>query len=303
MTAEHCALRATHSAAPRATRVSTPMSMVRDMTRLAVVRLRSAQRTVRSAALGAVAVTAISGCDWFTDFKSQPRVEPWEPLSQADADTTHPPRGNPQMSVPITGSFSPGFRVSYSPMPGVIDSIAAIATNPTASSPASLANGRKHYAINCAVCHGDTGDGRGPATQNNYGMPSISLLTPITQGRSDGYIYGMIRNGRGLMPTYNRIEELDRWDVVNYIRALQGRVANSAGVGAVGVPGQTGATLPGASATAPTRPSPYFNPRQTATPGAVPVPGAPAETPGAAPRAPGAPADTQALNQTKRPTP
>jgi mono/diheme cytochrome c family protein len=34
----------------------------------------------------------------------------------------------------------------------------------------------------------------------------------------------MIRNGRGTMPTYNRIEERDRWDVVNYVRALQGKV-------------------------------------------------------------------------------
>ena len=33
----------------------------------------------------------------------------------------------------------------------------------------------------------------------------------------------MIRNGRGLMPPYNRIEEMDRWDVVNYVRGLQGR--------------------------------------------------------------------------------
>ena len=31
----------------------------------------------------------------------------------------------------------------------------------------------------------------------------------------------MIRNGRGTMPTYNRIEEMERWDVVNYVRGLQ----------------------------------------------------------------------------------
>ncbi len=45
--------------------------------------------------------------------------------------------------------------------------------------------------------------------------------------RTDGYIWGMIRNGRGLMPTYNRIEELDRWDVVNYVRGLQGSCRRS----------------------------------------------------------------------------
>jgi hypothetical protein len=46
--------------------------------------------------------------------------------------------------------------------------------------------------------------------------------------------------------------------VVNYLRALQGKVPNGAGVGPVGYPGQNGATVPGYSATAPTRPAPHF---------------------------------------------
>ena len=48
-------------------------------------------------------------------------------------------------------------------------------------------------------------------------------MTDQAKARSDGYIWGMIRNGRGLMPPYNRIEEMDRWDVVNYLRGLQGK--------------------------------------------------------------------------------
>jgi mono/diheme cytochrome c family protein len=257
------------------------------------------RQTLRALAAAAAAF-AFTACNWFTDFKNQPRVEPWEPLSQADGDTTHAPRGNPQLSVPISGTFAAGYQVSYNPMPGVIDSIAAIATNPTPVSAASLENGRKHYSINCAVCHGDTGQGNGPAVQ--YGMAGINIVNARVQGLPDGYIYGMIRNGRGLMPTYNRIEELERWDVVNYLRALQGRVPNTAGVGAVGVPGQTGRSLPGASATAPQRPAPFFNPRQAAAPGTEPVSRNPRAPGDSATQAPAA-ADTQALNQTKRPAP
>ena len=67
----------------------------------------------------------------------------------------------------------------------------------------------------------------------------------------------MIRNGRGLMPTYNRIEEMDRWDVVNYVRGLQGRYAVA--TGPVGLPGETGDKVPGFSQSGPTRPSPYYN--------------------------------------------
>ena len=68
----------------------------------------------------------------------------------------------------------------------------------------------------------------------------------------------MIRNGRGAMPTYNRIEEMDRWDVVNYLRGLQGKLPQPVPTGPVGYPGQTGDALPGATMTAPTRPVPYY---------------------------------------------
>ena len=268
-------------------------------------------RTPRLVALAALPF-ALGACDWFTDFKSQPRVEPWEPLSQKDADTSHAPRGNPQFSVPITGTAVAGYQVGYGALPGVVDSIGRVATNPIASSAASLLNGRKQYAINCAVCHGDTGQGNGPAV--TYGMAGISIINDRVKGLSDGYIYGMIRNGRGLMPPYNRIEESERWDVVNYVRALQGGVQNSAGVGPTGLPGQTGATLPGPTATAPQRPAPFPRPGAPGSPGGTPitpatpslVPAGEGTTPGAAPRdSAGRPARTGAdsLNATKRGTP
>ena len=79
-----------------------------------------------------------------------------------------------------------------------------------------------------------------------------------TKDRTDGYIFGMIRNGRGLMPTYNRIEEMDRWDVVNYVRALQGKIPGVDGRHVAGrIPGQTDRSVPGYTRTAPTRPAPY----------------------------------------------
>jgi mono/diheme cytochrome c family protein len=228
--------------------------------------------------LALAALPLLGACDWFTEFKAQPRVEAWEPLSQEDSDTIHAPRGQPQFAVPVTGTFVAPYQVSYLGAPATLDSIAAAVTNPTPVSPASLANGRKYYTINCAVCHGDLGQGNGPAVQ--YGMAGISIVMDMTRNRPDGYIYGIIRNGRGAMPTYNRIEEMDRWDVVNYVRALQGRVPNTAGVGATGYPGQNGATVPGYTTTAPTRPAPSWRPALAAPgaqsglqPGTQPQPG------------------------------
>jgi mono/diheme cytochrome c family protein len=189
---------------------------------------------------------ALGACEWFTDFKEQPKVDPWETPSDSV-----PPRAAPQYSVPVTGTFVPAYAVSYQPLPATIDSMSAI-RNPTPPNDSSLANGRRYYQVNCAVCHGDNGTGNGPATK--YGMPGINITMDITKNRTDGYIYGMIRNGRGLMPTYNRIEEMDRWDVVNYVRGLQGRLDRQVPLGPLGYPGQGGYTVPGHSVVGPTRP-------------------------------------------------
>jgi mono/diheme cytochrome c family protein len=228
-------------------------------------------QTMRSHALRGIRVSvaaalplAFGACTWFTDFKDQPRIEPWEPMSQNPNDTTTPPRGNPQFSVPIQGSYSPAIAVSYLATPATIDSMSGIA-NPLGADARSLDNGRKLYQINCAVCHGPAGNANGTMKRVNPAYQwSPSLLTAQARAHSDGYLYGIIRNGRGAMPSYNRIEEQERWDVVNYVRTLQ---AGTADTSAAGYPGQNGAAVPGPSLTAPTRPSAYARFTQQPTPG------------------------------------
>ncbi len=212
--------------------------------------------------LGAAAtvplVLSATGCEWFTDFKRQPSLSTWEVVSAKDS--TKPSRGSPQYSVPITGTAMAGFQVSYAALPATIDSMSGI-PNPTPVSEASLVNGRKYFQINCAVCHGEKAMGNGPATQ--FGMPGINLTTDVTKARTDGYIFGMIRNGRGLMPPYNRIEEAERWDVVNYVRGLQGKLGTTVPTGALASPGVGGDKVPGFTKTAPTRPAPFMKPGTT----------------------------------------
>ncbi len=209
---------------------------------------------LRSLVIAAPFILGATGCEWFTDFKRQPSLWTWEPVK----DSLTPSRGNPQMSVPVTGMAVAGFQVSYQPLPGTIDSMASL-PNPHPITAQSLENGRKYYQVNCQPCHGDAGMGDGPATK--FGMPGINLITDVTRGRSDGYIFGMIRNGRGLMPSYNRIEEPDRWDVVNYMRGLQGTAGQKVPTGALAAPGVTGDKLYGSTRTAPTRPPPYMTMR------------------------------------------
>lgn len=193
----------------------------------------------------------VAGCEWFTDFKQQPKIDPWESAADSIA-----PRHNPQGSVPIHGSSAPGFAYDRAPTIAALNAMAAL-TNPVPADERSLRSGAQLFAINCSVCHGPVGAGDGPVIRFNYPPMPIGAGSNAAANLSDGYIFGIIRNGRGLMPPYNRIEERERWDIVNYLRALQRGAANLPG-NVVGLPGQTGNLVPGASLTAPTRPAPHF---------------------------------------------
>lgn len=208
---------------------------------------RGVRRRAARAAAVALLLLPLGACPWFTDFKETPMVSTWETIADSVAS-----RGQPQFSVPLGGAQVAAFQVSYAAMPATVDSMSGLA-NPVAADARSLENGRKYYQVNCAVCHGDLGQGNGPVAK--YGFPGINIVGAVTQGRSDGYIWGIVRNGRGLMPSYNRIPEMERWDVVNYVRGLQGRY--TVATGPVGRPGETGRTLPGATELGPTRPFPY----------------------------------------------
>ena len=213
-------------------------------------KLSRAARAVAYAAL----VAGLGACSWFTDFKEQPKYDPWESPSD-----TIPMRGNPQNSVSVYGSAAPGFAVGRERMPATVDSMKSI-VNPVPADARSLRNGRMNYQINCAVCHGEAGGGFATAPIRKYNAifaPPLAAGSNAATALSDGYIWGIIRNGRGAMPSYNRIEELDRWDVVNYIRGLQGKY--TVATGPVGLPGETGDKVPGYSQTGPTRPSPWYH--------------------------------------------
>lgn len=244
-----------------------------------------ADRLLRTVALVAPLSLSLSACEWFSDFRRQPSLEPWEE-TRCDARLDHcidtiASRGNPQYSVSVYGTARAAYETSYAPLPATIDSMSNI-PNPTPISPRSLANGRKYFNINCAVCHGERAMGDGPATK--YGMIGINLTADLTKSRTDGYIYGMIRNGRGAMPTYDRIEEMDRWDVVNYVRALQGKAGVTVPVGPLAVPGVTGRWVPGATVAAPTRPAPFVPPAQGSAKAWYPKGGAPPADDPKAPR-------------------
>jgi len=97
--------------------------------------------------------------------------------------------------------------------------------NPVPATQESLNRGEELYLRFCAPCHGPNADG-----VSGYiisaGYPPYPLVSDRVSAFTDGYIYGMIRVGRGNMPAYgHRISHFDRWNVVNYLRVLQGVAA------------------------------------------------------------------------------
>jgi mono/diheme cytochrome c family protein len=92
-----------------------------------------------------------------------------------------------------------------------------------ANDPAMVDLGRVMYDRHCFVCHGTTGRGDGPIVRPGVFPFATNLVEdPTALGRSDAYMYAVIRAGRGLMPSYGaRIAEMERWAIVNYVRTLQ----------------------------------------------------------------------------------
>ena len=91
---------------------------------------------------------------------------------------------------------------------------AAAKKNPLAERPELAAGGKKLFKRNCVECHGDSGQGLKKAAD---------LQLPVVQDQSEGTLYWKITSGnpdRG-MPSFSGIPELQRWQIVMYLRTLK----------------------------------------------------------------------------------
>lgn len=92
---------------------------------------------------------------------------------------------------------------------------------PFYASPGVMARGQQRFGIYCAVCHGATGAGNGVAQK--FGLSTVQSLTQERiRVMSDGEIFDTITHGKNTMMGYgDRIQVLDRWAIIAYLRALQ----------------------------------------------------------------------------------
>ncbi len=160
---------------------------------------------------------AVGKVPWFTTMRDQVAVRPFEP---ADSSSLSPRFLPPEGSIPTTGHED-----SLDIYGAGLAAVNAM-RNPVPMDAASVERGRRIFETYCAVCHGTDGAGTGTVAQKLGYVPAINAaVSPGMQIRlSDGYIYAVLRQGRGLMPRYgDRIRDpRDRWNVINYVRSLQG---------------------------------------------------------------------------------
>jgi putative copper resistance protein D len=86
---------------------------------------------------------------------------------------------------------------------------------------ASIFRGAAVYAENCALCHGATGRGDGPAAARLPIRPA-DLTEPHLFAHSPGDLFWWVSHGmdEGVMPGFAGVLNPDqRWDVINFIRA------------------------------------------------------------------------------------
>lgn len=91
-----------------------------------------------------------------------------------------------------------------------------------------LERGRERFAIYCAPCHGQSGNGNGmvharaQALAEGTWTPPTDLTSQTVVDRPAGHIYNTITNGIRNMPAYAaQIPTADRWAITAYVRALQ----------------------------------------------------------------------------------
>lgn len=192
-------------------------------------------------ALVAALALAAGGCDWYYNTLPSPddalKLVPWfDHMVRSPA--VHPfesagvPREPVPGTVPVTGA-RPDWAAEWAtgntttadalvnPYAAGTDTLVQRPAAEVAVIPASVeARGDTLWQTFCATCHGDQGEGMG-IVGRLMGAPPVT--TPRAAAFTDGYLYSIIRYGRGVMPRYGDkiYADADRWAVVLHMRKLQ----------------------------------------------------------------------------------
>ncbi|HUR12354.1 MAG TPA: c-type cytochrome [Flavitalea sp.] len=120
----------------------------------------------------------------------------------------------------------PGDSINYN--------LAKQVTNPLpALNKEQLIEAERLYLVNCGICHGMKLDGNGPLYNGGNGPYAAAPKNLMTLSLPDGQMFYSITYGKGQMGPYGpQLNTAQRWMIIDYIRAKQGKgggaVADSA---------------------------------------------------------------------------
>lgn len=125
---------------------------------------------------------------------------------QSQPSTSAAPKTGPYAAIPVEAARQP---------------------NPVKPSPESLARAKKWWTMDCEMCHGKAGNGKGD-TAKDMKLQMVDFTDPNTlKDRSDGEIYYIIKNGHNDMPAEGpRVKPEEAWDLVNYVRSFAKKAAD-----------------------------------------------------------------------------
>lgn len=106
--------------------------------------------------------------------------------------------------------------------------MAEIINNPLPITKSGLESGKALYNVQCAICHGEKGDGAGYLVRDDggkYPVQPANLVSDEFIAASNGRFYYTIMHGRNLMGGYSdKLSYNERWNVIHYIRSMQAGV-------------------------------------------------------------------------------
>jgi mono/diheme cytochrome c family protein len=100
--------------------------------------------------------------------------------------------------------------------------LAAKRPNPVKMASPSVEEGKQHFTVFCAPCHGPEGKGgvTGPVATKFIPTPDLTNAE-LQKQRTDGYWHHVIMAGGAVMPGYGEtMSATEAWHVVNFLRSI-----------------------------------------------------------------------------------